>query len=443
MGSEELLICLVLYLMACAGAAQLFSIAKLSPVLAYITVGALLGPPLAKFVPAENGLVLAGLLGVSLSVTDTGLSTRLSQIRACLVRAVLVAVLGVAFPIFGACIIIVGRDLIRNEFLASQSWKTSFAVGAAIAPTSLGVTAALLANVGELESKLGTLISVAAVFDDVISLVLLSEITVIAGNNASTWSILQPVVFATVFIFGAVLVAVVLPPLFDAVFHILRLPERTCGKIGLWALSIIAIGMMCAAIKARTSFLLAAYLTGVTFASVRNDMARDPWRAYVGPYIEWLFILFFAATIGFVIPLDALFTPDALGLGALLAVVSVIGKLLCGLGMLPYGIDGLAVAVAMLGRGEFGFLIATQAREVGLLSERVYAATTWGVIVPTLIAPIIFGPMFRFRKRRLEVCCTAREHSLIDVSTTMSSKSDDHQDGHISSDSGSQNHLAT
>jgi len=273
-------------------------------------------------------------------------------------------------------------------------------VGSSIAPTSLGVTARLLAEVGELETELGQLVSIAAVFDDVISLVLLSQVIAIAQADPSPWDLVQPVLFSGVFVFGSLLVAAMLPIIVQSIFKALKVPDTLSPKLGIWVLLSVATGMTFVATKAKTSFLLAGYLSGVAFANVSSEIALDPWKKYVQVHIELLSMVFFSGTIGFVIPLRDLFATSSLGIGALLALVSVFGKLLCGLGLLPNIVDGLAVGIAMLGRGEFGFLIAAQARSFGLLSQRIYAATVWGVLVPTLVTPILFGPVFRWRNKR-------------------------------------------
>lgn len=399
MSSEEDLVKLAIFLGASYGAGKLAEQIKVSPIVAFIIVGALLGPPLANFVPTPAGVILSGLLGIQLSVVDVGLSTDLGELRKSAFRALLVAVLGVLFPIAGACLVLCVADFLEGNFETSRSLKTAFAAGAAIAPTSLGVTARLLAEVGELETPIGQLVSCAAVLDDVISLILLSQVIAIASDGTGAWSLIQPVVFSVVFILGSLVVAFLLPHAVQISFRVLRIPERLFPTIGLSILMFVATGATYLATIANTSFLLAGYLTGVAFAQVPPDMGEEPWRAHVQVHIEWLSMLFFAATIGFVIPLRDLFAASSLGMGALLATVAVVGKLLCGLGLLPHVKDGIAIGVAMLGRGEFGFLIASQARAIGLLDERIYAATTWGVLVPTLLSPLIVGPVFRWRQR--------------------------------------------
>ena len=63
--------------------------------------------------------------------------------------------------------------------------------------------------------------------------------------------------------------------------------------------------------------------------------------------------------------------------------------------------DALGVSMGMMGRGEFGFLIAVLARQGELLSERYYASALWGVILPTVVTPFILPYVLRWRRARL------------------------------------------
>merc|ERR1712080_378352 len=105
---------------------------------------------------------------------------------------------------------------------------------------------------------------------------------------------------------------------------------------------------------AGTSFLLGGYLAGIAFASV-GDIVSDVYTDQVKRIMLWLARLFFAATIAFEIPLKDMFNPDAFLMGVFLGAIAVFGKMICGIGTYPRIMqDGLAVGVAMLGRGEFG-----------------------------------------------------------------------------------------
>lgn len=56
-------------------------------------------------------------------------------------------------------------------------------MGAALSPTSLGFSAQLLGEVGQLATPIGQLICTAAVIDDVLSLLLLAEVQALGAED--------------------------------------------------------------------------------------------------------------------------------------------------------------------------------------------------------------------------------------------------------------------
>lgn len=107
------------------------------------------------------------------------------------------------------------------------------------------------------------------------------------------------------------------------------------------------------------SHLLGAFLAGVMFAAVPGALAV--WHAQVKRIGAWLVRFFFGGTVAFEVPIRTMFEPHALVLGMLLcAGPACLGKLV---GAAAAGWHDLAiVGAAMLGRGEFGFLVAETAR---------------------------------------------------------------------------------
>lgn len=374
-----------------------------APLLGHILAGALLGPPLANFLSPSisQGLQLFGLLGVWLAVIDAGLGTSLPTLWSLAPRASLIAVVGILFPIAGSLGVVAVTHVIRDEFEIGRTLRAGASVGAAIAPTSLGVVAQLLADHAILEEEVGKLISIAAVVDDVLSLILLAEITVLAEDSPSGWQLAKPAVLSSVFVGAGFLFASLVP-------HVLRVSTKLVPprhrNVYLSVLVALATSLTWAAEKAGTSFLLAAYLTGIAFAAAGGDFAiYETWSAIFAPFLSPLLMLFFAATIGFAIPrLGVLFDSNALSVGAILGLVAIFGKILCGICAPNFRRDGLLVGVSMLGRGEFGFLIASEAFKLGLLDDRLYAAAVWGVLIPIIVLPFIFAPVARTRKKKLE-----------------------------------------
>lgn len=376
----------------------------LPPLLPQILTGALLGPPLLSLPPFPAALQLLGLLGVSLSILTTGLETPLPSLIVSLPRGLSVAVLGLLGPALAAFATI----LLTSLPVTGASLRAAAAAAAALAPTSLGVVDSLLRRVGEDATPLGRLIAVAAVLDDMLSLILLSVVGALAETPIRAWSLASPPVYAAVFAFGMLGFAVyALEPLWRAstragrfVFEKVGVAPPGGAVVGVWVLAAAAVGAVYLAEVAGTSFLFAVYLVGIAFAG--RDGVKEEWARVVEPVIPPLLGLFFAATTGFEIPLKALFKGSAIALGAGLGVCGVLGKMLAGLAVKDVKRDGLAVAVAMLGRGEFGFLIAIEALRTGLLDDETYAAVVWGVLIPTILTPIAFGPVFERRKRSIE-----------------------------------------
>jgi len=106
---------------------------------------------------------------------STGLAVDIGTVRALGLRAFFAAALGVIVPIM--------LSLAALSGALGANWRVGVAAGAAIAPTSLGFSAKLLGEVGQMQSQLGQLICAAAVIDDVLSLMVLSEVCVL-GEGA-------------------------------------------------------------------------------------------------------------------------------------------------------------------------------------------------------------------------------------------------------------------
>lgn len=53
----------------------------------------------------------------------------------------------------------------------------------------------------------------------------------------------------------------------------------------------------------------------------------------------------------------------------------------------------------MVGRGELGFVLATESLEAGMLEQRAYCATVWAIVLATLLGPIAFRLSLRIPPR--------------------------------------------
>lgn len=106
-----------------------------------------------------------------LLVVDSGLAVDYATVKQIALRALSAAFAGVAGPVLLGMAAVA---LLRPQ----ESWVTGLTVGAALAPTSMGFSAQLLKEFGQLQSSTGQLVVTAAVMDDVLSLVLVTVVQV-------------------------------------------------------------------------------------------------------------------------------------------------------------------------------------------------------------------------------------------------------------------------
>ena len=136
-----------------------------------------------------------------LLVIEAGIDVDVSSLRLIGTRGVLIAIVGSCLPIFLGSLLAVfinqegtGQD--ENEIVES------IAAGATFGPTSVGVTLSLLCSGGLLNTPVGQLMIPAAVIDDMIALIVLSQLKALTpeSDHMNIWTILIPILAATIFL---------------------------------------------------------------------------------------------------------------------------------------------------------------------------------------------------------------------------------------------------
>merc|ERR1719197_1089082 len=98
--------------------------------------------------------------------------------------------------------------------------------------------------------------------------------------------------------------------------------------------------------------------------------------------------LFFSCTVAFAIPLEALFSIEALWKGTIMGIGPCIAtKVLCALFM---GQSRWVIGWAMVGRAEFAYFIAIMAKALKMMEDKLFAILIWSLIYATIFAPLIF-----------------------------------------------------
>lgn len=344
-----------------------------------LVAGILLGKSVLGILdPADPVIHNLAELGVIVLLFEIGLHTDIRSLIRVGPAAIVVAVVGVALPFglgYGVCIAL------------GLSTTAAVVAGATLTATSIGISARMLSDLGQLRTPEGQIVLGAAVIDDVIGLVILSVVAGLVGGAAITAGALAS---TTAIAIGFIVVALVLGNLFIPPFF--RFVDRVeaSGTLGVAALAFaILLAWLAALVGSAT--IIGAFAAGII-------LHNTPQRARVDSAITSLghfFVPIFFAAVGAAVKLDALLDPRALAIGSALVGVGIAGKVAAGYA--PFWQKGrkLLIGVAMIPRGEVGLIFAQMGLTTAALTSQLFSALTLMVLVTTLVTPPLLAYMVR------------------------------------------------
>ncbi|KAM0261297.1 hypothetical protein ACHAQJ_002328 [Trichoderma viride] len=237
--------------------------------LGQIFIGVAWGTPGAKWLStvAEEVVVQLGYLGLLLLVYEGGLSTSLKALKANLFLSSCIAITGVSVPM--------GLSFILQK-LSGATPLQSFAAGAALCSTSLGTTFTVLRSTGLTKSRLGVVLTSAAMMDDVVGLVMVQIISNLGSSSTSisAVTIVRPLLVSLAFAVCAPLVCVFITKPFTLWLNSWRV-KHPQGPINFllskmatpWIIhTCILVGCIASSTYAGTSNLFAAYIAGASIS---------------------------------------------------------------------------------------------------------------------------------------------------------------------------------
>lgn len=225
-----------------------------------ILLGIAFGTPGAAWLSPEleTAITQLGYIGLILIVYEGGLATNVSTLYSNLALSSVVATIGVSAPIALSFLLVTFFPITKLQ---------AFAAGAALCSTSLGTTFTILSTSQLSQSRLGVVLSSAAMMDDVVGLVMsgiISSLGRAAEFNAITVvrPVLVSIAFGALIPFGA---WAIVRPLTRTIVRKLPVREQMFGEgVALSVDCIVLMGCIVGASYAGTSVLLAAYLAGAT-----------------------------------------------------------------------------------------------------------------------------------------------------------------------------------
>lgn len=395
--------------MVLVGVAAMLAVAKLSgelferagqpPVLGELLGGilvanlSLIGFNGAEFLKTNEIIGALAQLGVIILLFEVGLESNVAEMMEVGWSSLAVAVAGVIVPF------LLGWA-VAAHFIPNGSQLEHIFIGATLCATSVGITARVLKDLGQLSRHEARIILGAAVIDDVLGLLILAVIAgaIKAVQNGTSLAVLDVALIAlkaVCFLIGSILVGHYLVP---KVFHhagrfqgngvLLALSICFCFLLA-WIASVVGLAPIVGA------FAAGLVLDEAHFESFRS---REELRLeqLLAPVSSLLVPLFFVL-MGLRVDLRAFGRADLILFAAALTGAAIIGKQVCSLAAFEKNINRVAIGFGMIPRGEVGLILAGIGATLTLpnlqgVNEPVVGRTTFGAIVLMVITTTLITP---------------------------------------------------
>lgn len=440
-----------------------------------------------------------------------GLSTSLVPLLSNLPLSTAVAVTGIVLPICLSFLLI--------PIVPGTTPLQAFAAGAALSATSLGTTFAILTSSGFAQTRLGTVLTSAAMMDDVVGLVMIQVVAGLGSGEISAETVGRPIGASVgLLVFVVLGCRWIVGPVYRRfsgatgevnnanLGKVFSHVDISGGQKSFLVHSGVLLALVTGASYAGTSVLFAAFLAGAAVSwwdkldpslhhvdtpasgtvspapiqepsNAASAQDEDPWTGarvyehYFAPSAQRILVPFFFASIGFSIPITQLFNPATLWRGLIYALLMALGKFTTGLWLLRFSPPSLVAApleklrllkktlgwssaaasvqspatstaetepktsdektttsasdpghpqrlpqkprslypptilgLAMIARGEIGFLIASVAEARGIFappsahssehsieSSELYLIVIWATVLCTMLGPVAVG----------------------------------------------------
>ena len=354
---------------------------RLSVILGYLFVGALVGPHALKLVPHTANLNALAEFGIVFLMFTVGLEFSLPKLLSLKKSVFLIGGLQVFFSVMITTLM---------GILVGMPTLAALVVGSIAAMSSTAIVVKQLNDQLELQSAQGLNAIGILLFQDLAVIPIIILIAGLASSNPESlsiillWALLKG-------IFAILLIFVIGRWLLKPVFHLISQTRA----IELFTLTVLLVTLTAAWLThiMGLSFALGAFLAGIMLAETEF---RHQIEVEIRPFRDILLGLFFV-TIGMLTDITSWFQTWQWILLLLFAIVP--GKLLLITGISYFSgknsSTSLRTGLILAQGGEFGFAILTLA-----LNEKIIPADYGQVILAALLISIALSPLLiRFNKK--------------------------------------------
>ncbi len=369
--------------------AEVFAHLRLPSVLGEVIAGILIGPSILGFIQADATFYLLAEIGILFLLFEVGLGTDIRQLVKVGVQSFLVAVTGLILP---AC-----ASFWLSRYIFNLPFVVSLFIGGTLIATSIGITIRVLVDLNMHQTKSAKIVLGAAVFDDVIGVVVLAILYDFAvKGEVRVMDAAKVLGFISIFL----LVAPIIAKLFIPLLSKLSTFSKTKGMIPTLIVSMILI-LAVISHKVGAPEILGSFAAGIALARrffipfgatmdhYSHDLA-EKIEENMKPIIN-LFVPVFFVVVGTSINLKVIDFSSGMfwQMAGLLTVAAIFSKMLSGLWVKGGVRAKLSTGLAMVPRGEVGLIFAEVGKRSGIFDDMIYAVIVFVVALTTLFAPFI------------------------------------------------------
>ncbi|HEY5644257.1 MAG TPA: cation:proton antiporter [Woeseiaceae bacterium] len=319
--------------------------------------------------------------GVIFLLFMVGLQTDLDEMREVGADSIRVALLGVALPL------LLGFATVWL-LQPALTFSAALFVAATLCATSIGITANVLEDLKFDTSREGHIILGAAVYDDILGLMLLAIVSgIVITGSLEVFQVFKVVALSALFLVAA---AALGPTIVRASAKLMARLDLVEAKMFTSYLFVMVLAW--AANLAGLATIIGAFAAGVILHDSYFYQHQDrrlrrviTIRQLIMP-LEVVLVPIFFILIGVQVKLESFMSLPVLIIAGGLLVAAVIGKLASGIGARRPA-RRLVIGVGMMPRGEVGLVFAAIGRTLGVIDDAMFAAIVLMVIVTTLAAP--------------------------------------------------------
>jgi Kef-type K+ transport system membrane component KefB len=376
---EQLLLELFAVFVSAKVVGEAFERLRLPSVVGEILAGVVLGPYALGWIRPSDIIYLVAEVGAIFVLFSAGLEISARDLVRVGGKAMQVALAGVVVPF------LLGFAYMKIRGDASSE---AVFVGAAMVATSVAITARVLADLRMLSTQTAQIILGAAVFDDILGMLLLAVVAGLANGSRPHWTHLailagEAAVFALFMIFAAPRIVRTMEP------GVEQLSTQNASFIVALA---ICLFLSWLAARIGMAAIIGAFFAGLVFADYAPRWNLVPRVTGITEFLA----PFFFFTIGARLNLK-IFNGEVLLAATIISLLAIISKIIgCGVPLLGHGwFTVLRVGVGMVPRGEVALIVAVVGLQSGIVLQSTYAIVVFMTAVTTLIAPPMLRYLFR------------------------------------------------